>query len=168
VQLTSLGAELVAWVEKSSVVLDLAHAGRQAFADVARLTARPLYISHGNADTLCPSPRNYTDVQLRQIAETDGVIGVFFPSTFTVGKGQMGTIADAVRHFFYIRDLIGVRHLAIGSDFGGIITGTLDGLSSVSDFPALLTTLSEAGFSTDDISAIAHKNANRVLKAHLS
>jgi membrane dipeptidase len=166
--LTSLGQEVVQWIETNKCILDLAHAGRQTFSDVAKITTRPLYISHGNADTVCPSVRNYTDEQLRLIAETDGVIGVFFPATFTIGAGMTGTVFDVVRHIIYIRDLVGVRHIAIGSDFGGIVSGTLEGLVSVSDFPTLITALSSVGFTDDDIEAICVTNAKRILFAHLS
>lgn len=166
--LTAVGVEVVRWIEKKSIILDLAHASRQTFWDVAKLTTRPLYVSHGNVDKLCPSPRNYTDEQLRLIAETDGVIGVFFPATFTVGKGSVGSLQDVIRHVDYLRDLIGVRHIALGSDFGGIVSGTLDGLRSVADLPALLTALSDAGYTTQDISAVCHQNAHRILDTHLS
>ncbi len=165
--LTPLGRLAIEWIETNGLLLDLAHASRQTFLDVAQITKRPLYVSHGNADTLCPTPRNYTDEQLRLIAETDGVIGVFFPATFTVGAGIPGTIFDAVRHIVYIRDLIGVRHVAIGSDFGGIISGTLQGLSSVTDLPALTDALRFAGFTTDDIEAIFYTNALRVIRTHI-
>jgi microsomal dipeptidase-like Zn-dependent dipeptidase len=166
--LSTLGYELIAWLESKGMIFDLAHASRQTFADTVAFSKRPLYVSHGNADTLCPSVRNYTDDQLRQIAASDGVIGVFFPATFTTGKGIPGTRADVLRHIHYIKDLIGIRHIAIGSDFGGIITGTLDGLASVNQLPNLLDDLHNAQFSDSDIEAIAFSNAARVLTAHLT
>ncbi len=165
--LTNLGRELITWIEERPLVLDLAHASRQTFADIAAITTRPLYVSHGNADTLCPSPRNYTDKQIRQIAESDGVIGIFFSQMFTTGPAP-GTVQDTVRHITYLRDLIGIRHIALGSDFGGIVSGTLAGLASVADFPAVIEVLIQADYSTTDIEAITRQNAERILRAHLS
>ena len=167
VPLTTLGAEVINWIESHKIVLDLAHAGRQTFFDIAEITTQPLYVSHGNVDALCPSVRNYTDQQLRLIAESDGVIGVFFAKTFVTGKDQPGTIDSLVDHIDYLKQLTGIRHIALGSDFGGIISGTLDGLTSVHDFPALLACLDVRGYTSEEIEAIFFKNATRVLSSHL-
>jgi membrane dipeptidase len=165
--LTSLGADVVSWIEKKSIVLDMAHAGRATFFDVALRSNRPLYVSHGNADALCPSVRNYTDEQLRLIAHSGGVIGVFFANTFTTGKEKKGSINDVVQHILYIKKLIGIEHIAFGSDFGGIVSGTLEGLDSVDDLDVLIQTLKKSGLNEQEIEAITYKNAERVLASHL-
>ena len=166
-RLTSLGHEVMEWIEENNLVHDLAHAGRATFFDVAEHSTRPLYVSHGNVDALCPSIRNYTDQQLRLIAESGGVIGVFFSNTYTVGKEIKGSVDDLIRHIVYIKKLIGIDHIALGSDFGGIITGTIEKLSSVADFEFFITKLQKSGFTETEITAIYHKNAERVLSAHL-
>lgn len=165
--LADIGREVISYLEQQNMVFDLAHMGRQSFSDAAQITTRPLYVSHGNADSVCSNIRNYTDEQLRQIAQTDGVIGVFFAQTFVTGKGRAAAVSDVIAHINHIRDLIGVRHIAIGSDWGGIVTGGVEELQSVSQLQNLYTTLLESGYSEDDVVAIAHKNAERVLRSHL-
>lgn len=166
--LTALGAEVITYLERNHLIFDMAHMGRQTFWDAVPYTTRPLYVSHGNADAVCPHMRNYTDDQLRAIAESDGLIGVFFANTFVAGQGRMGTIADVVAHLTYIKALIGVRHIALGSDFGGIVTGGVVGLEDVSTLASFLEFLSDYGFREDEIAAITHENARRVLLRHLS
>lgn len=165
--LTDLGREFIAFLEAEKLVFDLAHMSRKGFFEAAQLAQRPLYVSHGNADALCTSVRNYTDEQLRLIAQSGGVIGVFFPNTFVVGRETVGGVHDVVRHVRYIADLIGVEHVAIGSDFGGIVSGTVTGLSSVSDYPVLVEHLYKIGFTETEIEKILYTNACRVLKSHL-
>lgn len=164
---TPLGLEVLNWIESKNIILDLAHAGRQTFFDIAKHATRPLYISHGNVDHLCPSVRNYTDEQLRLIAKSDGVIGVFFAKTFVTGKELSGNINNVIDHIDYIKKLVGIKYVALGSDFGGIISGTLDGLGSVKDLPALLARLEVRGYTNQEIEAICFDNATRVLTSHL-
>ena len=165
--LTYLGAEVLAYLEDHSCVLDMAHMGRHTFWDAVKVVRRPLYVSHGNADAICPDVRNYTDAQLKVIAETDGVIGVFFSSKFVVGKDKQGTIQDVIAHITYIKNLIGIRHIAIGSDFGGITSRGITNLAHVADMPNLFTALRQNGYSEEDVRAIASANALRVLCIHL-
>jgi membrane dipeptidase len=166
--LTELGAEVITYVEQNNLLLDLAHMSRQTFMDAAALATRPLYVSHGNVDALCSNVRNYTDEQLQMIALSGGVIGVFFANTFVVGADKQGTIEDVVAHIAYIRDLIGIDYVALGSDFGGIVSGTVTGLESVADYPNLFKKLIENGFSGQDIEKVSWMNAKRIIQQQLS
>lgn len=165
--LTSLGAEVIRYLEDKRIIFDMAHMGRQSFFDAAALVQRPLYVSHGNAHAVCKNVRNYTDEQLRLIAASDGVIGIFFPNTFVVGRDVHGTIADVIRHIDYVAKLIGTRHIALGSDFGGIVTGCVENLAHVNDFPKLIHALREHHYNETQIAQIAHDNAFRILQTHL-
>jgi membrane dipeptidase len=165
--LTELGAEVVTYIEQSNLLLDLAHMSRQTFMDTAALATRPLYVSHGNADALCNNIRNYTDQQLQMIGESGGVIGVFFANTFVVGSGKQGTINDVVAHITYIVDRIGINHVALGSDFGGIISGIVTDLVAVTDYQNLYEKLVTQGFSEQDIEKVSWRNAERIIKHQL-
>lgn len=167
VGLTELGREVITYLEEHDLVFDLAHMSRAGFMDAAAVSTRPLYVSHGNADAVCPNVRNYTDEQLQMIAGSDGVAGVFFANTFVVGSGVHGTIGDVVAHIDHIKDLIGVRHIAIGSDLGGIISGGITDLDHVDKISNLVTALHAVHYTELEIEAICYKNAERVLMSHL-
>jgi microsomal dipeptidase-like Zn-dependent dipeptidase len=55
--------------------------------------------------------------------------------------------------------LIGIKHVALGSDFDGAVTTPFD----VTGLPTLTTSLVEAGFSPSDIEAIMGGNLLRLL-----
>jgi membrane dipeptidase len=167
VGLTNLGREVIQYLEYNHLVFDLAHISRQGFMDAAAVSTRPLYVSHGNVDALCPNVRNYTDEQLRMIAQSGGVIGVFFANSFVVGKDRVATIADVVAHINYIKDSIGIDYVAIGTDLGGIMSGVVTGLEHVNQLGNLESALLQENYRVDDIEKIFYKNGLRVLQAHL-
>lgn len=166
--LKPLGEKLIKWCEQKGMVVDFAHMNEATFWDAAEIVTRPIYISHGNCRGLCNSPRNYSDKQLKKVAETGGVIGLFFANTYVVGKDQKGTIKDLVQHTKYLIDLIGEDHIALGTDFGGIISGFVENMKSVNDLPKYLGALEEGGVSKEVIEKICYKNAARVLREHLT
>jgi membrane dipeptidase len=73
------------------------------------------------------------------------------------------TLAQVADHIDHIRDLIGVDHIGIGSDFDGIRT-TPKGLEDVSKFPNLFAELLQRGYSEEDLKKIAGLNVLRVLR----
>jgi membrane dipeptidase len=74
--LTPEGEKLVALAEELRVMVDVSHLSDAAFADVCRITTRPIIASHSNCRALCPSPRNLTDAMIRELADRGGVIGI--------------------------------------------------------------------------------------------
>ncbi len=167
--LTELGEKFTHYCLKKGIIVDLAHANRATFDDLSKILLKndkPLFVSHGNAYSIYNNYRNYTDEQLKRIADSGGVIGVFFANSFISDKKD-ATLDDLFAHIDYIRKLIGVRHLAIGSDFGGILHGSPKNLQSVQDIDNLEVYLKEKGYSNDDIENIFYKNALRVMKQYL-
>lgn len=76
-------------------------------------------------------------------------------------RPPLGVVAD---HFEHLRQVAGVDHLGLGSDFDGI-TGTPIGLEDVSTFPALLAELLRRGWREDDVKKVAGLNVLRVMRA---
>jgi membrane dipeptidase len=77
--------------------------------------------------------------------------------------GPKATIADIADHIDHIRDVAGIDHIGIGSDFDGI-SSTPDGLEDVSTFPYLFAELLRRGYSDEDVKKIAGLNVLRVMR----
>ncbi len=73
------------------------------------------------------------------------------------------TITDVADHIEHIRDVAGIDHVGIGSDFDGIPT-YVEGLEDVSTFPALFVELSRRGWSDEDLKKVAGENLLRVMR----
>jgi membrane dipeptidase len=72
----------------------------------------------------------------------------------------IGLVADHIDH---IRQVAGIDHIAIGSDFDGIST-TPVGLEDVSGFPNLLAELLRRGYSDEDVKKVAGLNLLRIFR----
>jgi membrane dipeptidase len=162
--LTDAGRALVTRCGELGIMIDLAHLNEAGFWDVARAEVGPLVASHAAAHAICPASRNLTDKQLDAIADSDGLVGIVFASLFLrpdfadTGDTPMSLIAEHAR---YVAERIGVRHVALGSDFDGAIIP--DELGDVAGIPRLLDALSAAGFDAQELEALAWGNWRRVL-----
>jgi membrane dipeptidase len=76
-------------------------------------------------------------------------------------KATLAQVADHVEH---IRQVAGIEHVGLGSDFDGI-TETPTGLEDVSKFPQLLTELARRGWSDTDLAALAGGNLLRAFRS---
>jgi membrane dipeptidase len=75
-------------------------------------------------------------------------------------------LGDVLDHFDHVRDLVGVEHLGIGSDFDGVGDSLPTGLKDVSQYPNLIGGLLERGYSEADIEKILGGNLLRVWRAN--
>ncbi|MFB0611810.1 dipeptidase [Aurantiacibacter poecillastricola] len=154
--LTDMGSEAVRRMEAMGIVVDIAHCSRACVADVLAMATRPVVSSHGGVQATCPVNRNLTDAEIRGVARTGGVIGIgYWPGA--VCDTSPAAIVAAMRH---VRDLVGVEHVALGSDFDGSVTMRFDTSQLVGVTQGLL----EDGWSVEEIRAAMGGNALRVLE----
>lgn len=157
--LTAFGKKVVAEMESRKMLVDLAHASRQTIIDTLAVATRPVVISHTGIAGTCPGPRNLTDEQLLALKANGAIIGiaVFAPAICEL------SYKEAARTFRYAADLVGVEHIALGSDFDGATETPTD----VSGLALLTEALLQEGFSEDEVSAIMGGNILRFFSQHL-
>jgi membrane dipeptidase len=80
-----------------------------------------------------------------------------------MARGPKATLKQAADHIEHIRDIAGVDHVGLGSDFDGISEVPV-GLEDVSKFPDLLAELLRRGWTETDVKKLAGLNALRVLR----
>lgn len=74
------------------------------------------------------------------------------------------TLETVLDHIDHVRDLIGVEHIGIGSDYDGVGDSLPVGLKDVSSYPNLVQGLMDRGYSDDEIEMILGGNLMRVWK----
>ncbi len=79
-------------------------------------------------------------------------------------RAPHATLKQVADHIDHVRQVAGIDHVGIGSDFDGI-TEVPDGLEDVSKFPDLIAELLRRGWSEPDVKKVAGLNALRVLRA---
>jgi|DewCreStandDraft_5_1066085.scaffolds.fasta_scaffold00544_14 membrane dipeptidase len=159
--LTPLGREVVARMNELGMVLDVSHLSEEAFWEALRIARGPVVATHSNAAVLAPHPRNLTDAQLQAIAACGGVVGVNFYPDF-LGSGE-ATVEKVLDHITYMARVMGVDHVALGSDFDGI-SKTPAGLEDVSKVPAITRGLLRRGYTEEEAKKILGENALRVFR----
>ena len=157
--LTPFGRAVVRRLEDKKMLVDLAHASPRVIDDVLAMARRPVVVSHTGVRATCGGPRNLSDVHIKAIAANGGLIGIgYFPGA--VCDATPAGIVKAIRH---VVDLVGIRYVALGSDFDGATAAAFDTTGVVLITQALL----EAGFSSDDVAKIMGGNVRTFLLAHL-
>ncbi|PZO79771.1 MAG: peptidase M19 [Sphingomonas hengshuiensis] len=155
--LTPFGRRVVARMEDKGMIVDVAHASHAALADVLTLARRPVVSSHGGVQATCAVNRNLTDDEVRGIARTGGIVGIgYWPGA--VCSTDPAAIARAIVH---VRDIAGIDHVALGSDFDGAVTTGFD----TAWVGLVAEALGRAGMARGDIDKVMGGNAIRVLRA---
>ncbi|WP_188053976.1 dipeptidase [Sphingosinithalassobacter sp. CS137] len=155
--LTPLGRDVLRRMEEMGMVVDIAHSSHAAVAEILAMARRPVVTSHGGVQATCNVNRNLTDAEIRGVAATGGVIGIGYWD----GAVCSTRPEDIARAMVHVRDLVGIDHVGLGSDFDGAVTTGFD----TSQLAMLTQALVNAGFSEADIRKVMGGNVLRVLRA---
>ncbi len=190
--LSVFGLSIMQRMEKVGMGVDLSHCGDQTTLDALDAAKQPALFTHATCRALNEGHlRAKTDEAIRKLAKTGGIMGIAF-IRFLVRDREPVTLANVLDHFDYVRKLVGVEHLAVGSDLdimgnGNTIGGSGKGPESQPNFeryryhvekpqrvattgldhPKRIFDLTEGliarGYSDADIKMILGGNAVRVL-----
>ncbi|HPJ36663.1 MAG TPA: dipeptidase [Spirochaetota bacterium] len=153
--LTAEGRKLIKLMNRKGILIDLAHASRKTIKDILSITTRPVVFSHTGVKGMCDNNRNITDDEIIGVAAKGGVIGIGFFSKATCGS-DIGAVIESIK---YVSDMAGVDHVALGSDFDGLVSTPVDSSNIIYITDALL----KAGFTPEETAKIMGKNTVRVL-----
>ncbi|PRY87406.1 dipeptidase [Mongoliibacter ruber] len=74
------------------------------------------------------------------------------------------TVKDFVDHFDYVKNMIGVDHIGIGSDFDGM-SYLIEGIEDASTFPNILLELANRGWTEKELKKVTQENFLRIFEA---
>ena len=158
--LTPLGRQVIARMEKIGMIVDIAHSSHETVAEILKIASRPVVASHGGVQATCKVNRNLTDDEVRGVAATGGVVGIGYWDGAVCGTSP-AKVADAIAH---ARDIGGIDHVGLGSDFDGAVTTGFD----TSKLAAVTQALMDRGFSREDIAKVMGGNVLRVIRAGIA
>ncbi len=163
--LTGLGRELVKTCNDMGILIDVSHLNEPGFWDVIETSSKPFVASHSNARAVCDHERNLTDRQIKALAEKGGLMGINYAVGFLVEGARKGSdvpLSVLVDHIDHIVNLVGVDHVALGSDYDG--AGVPDSLKDAAHDWAIVEELDRRGYDENAIAKICRDNWLRVLK----
>ena len=157
--LTPFGRDILRRMEAKGMIVDIAHLSHAGVAEVLAMAKRPVVSSHGGVQATCKVNRNLTDDEVRGVAKTGGVVGIGYWEG-AICSTDPRAAAKAMKH---VRDLVGIQHVALGSDYDGATTVRFD----TSQLAQVTQALMDEGFTPDEIRAVMGENALRVIRAGL-
>jgi membrane dipeptidase len=163
--LTDLGKTLVRHCDERGIAIDLSHLNEKGFWDVAKISHKPLIATHSNVHAICTHSRNLTDKQLAAIAESGGMVGLNFATSFLNPDGRRNadtTFDVMLRHLDHLIAKVGVDHVGLGSDFDGAMIPRAIG--DVSGLPKLTAAMRKHGYDDATLAKLTHGNWLGVLE----
>lgn len=163
--LTATGESVVARMQSLGMLVDLAHASRETVQDVVALSTRPVIDSHTSphypADpTIWRRLRPWDEMEW--IASTGGVVCTW-PIAYNAGGAVRQTFDDWALEILDMKSHLGMAHVGMGTDGGGVLPACITGYKSIADLSYLAEAMRWAGFGEDDIRAYLGGNIRRVL-----
>lgn len=182
--LSPFGRKLVAEMNRTRMLIDVAHCSDATVRDCLELSEKPVVCTHGCCRALASHKRNLPDELLAGIARKGGVVGMsIFPCFLSdaycseleasgLGEDQweemmrlpsLPGIPEVVSHITHAVEVCGASHVGIGTDYDGIEV-TPRGMETVADFGRLPEALLSSGFSDADVRGIMGENFLKLLE----
>jgi len=131
--LTAFGADVVREMNRLGMVIDLAHAPWSVTRDVLGRTAAPVMISHSHlVRGAAPHPRLLSAEHALAVARAGGVVAAWPAGV------ALATFDEYVDEILRMVDLLGVEHVAIGTDMDANYRPVLSSYRQIPDLAAAL------------------------------
>ncbi len=155
--LTPFGCEVVTEMNRLGMIIDLAHATFETTVGALEASTDPIVISHSHlAGPGSDHPRLLTDDHAKVVADAGGLVGAW-PAGVTAT-----TLVEYVDEICRLVELIGVDHVAIGSDLDANYRPVLTEYAQFNDVASILT---DRGFAANEVDAILGGNVVRLFTA---
>lgn len=112
---TRFGKQAIAEMNRVGMIIDMSHSAERSTLEAIDLSSRPICISHANPSFAHSARRNKSNQVIRSLAQRDGLIG-FSLYPFHLPNGSQCRLDDFCRMVATTAELVGVKHLGIGSD----------------------------------------------------
>lgn len=157
--LTAEGREMAFELHEAGVILDVSHLSDNSRRDLFSLGIRTV-ATHCNCRSITDVPRNLPDEDIREIADSGGVIGINLVPSFLGTKASIENVAEHLEHAVEITNIASV---GFGSDFDGTLL-LPDRVKDCSFWPEMFELLDRRGWKQESIEAVAGDNWRRIVQ----
>lgn len=115
--LTVFGKECVERMNKVGMLIDVSHCGPKTAYDSVIHSKKPIIASHLGARKIWNIKRMFPDDTMEIIAKKGGVVAIeASPHTTMSETNKTHSLDTVMEHFEYIKNLVGIDHVAFGID----------------------------------------------------
>lgn len=111
--LSDFGREAIRQMNRLGIIIDVAHSGWQTCLEAARVSSRPIVISHSAIWNLNEHVRCKTDEVIQAVVDGGGTMGITNIPAFLGGSGNLSAMLD---HLDYVIQKFGPDAVTIGMD----------------------------------------------------
>lgn len=112
---TQMGKDVIKEMNRVGLVVDMSHSGERSTLEAIDLSSRPIAITHANPHAWAPALRNKSDTVIKALTARGGMLGFSLYPHHLKNKSQC-TLSEFCDMVARTADLVGIEHLAIGSD----------------------------------------------------
>jgi membrane dipeptidase len=156
--LTPFGRNVVKEMNRTAMIIDVAHAHFETLRGVVAESRHPVIDSHTRSMNRIKARRARSNNELRAVANKGGVIGVW-PLT---RKERGETFDDFVKDIDYVKFVVGIDHVGIATDLNGLGTRTV--VPTHKEFALITAGLLSQGRAEADVKKIIGGNFIRVFR----
>lgn len=181
--LSSFGFKVIERMNRLGMLIDLSHSSDLTSRETIEASKAPCCFSHTFARGVFNNPRGKSDELLKLLAQKGGVIGIAAVPNL-ISRKPVQAIFDVLDHLDYIVKLVGIDHVAIGTDcmFGDHVAfhkqmlkimglplsefpaACIDYIENPGEWPNFTRALVARGYTDADIKKILGENVLRILK----
>lgn len=156
--LTPFGWDLVKAMNRAGMIVDVAHAHSDTLRGVVAESRHPVLDSHTRPTVRIETRRARSDEELRAVAKTGGVIGVWPLARKSRGE----TFDDFLEDIDHVRSVVGIDHVGIATDLNGLGPNTV--VPTHREFTLITAGLLGRGYPEVDVARIIGGNFMRVFR----
>ena len=179
--LTLKGKELLQEIAQYPFALDLAHISEKAYFDCLNCYNKTILVSHGNLQRYACHFRNLTDIQLKELFDRGGVLGLSMISLFIDNnKYERTKLANIIEQILYLINTYGINCVGFGADFMDYIEDIVIPYFDENNYPPTIYTYPEKinnigdlylveaelrkSFSKKEVEQVSFYNMERIFK----
>jgi membrane dipeptidase len=113
--ITRMGKQVIKEMNRVGLVVDMSHSAERSTLEAIEMSSRPIAITHANPHWWHPALRNKSDIVLKALTESGGMLG-FSVYPHHLKDGSNCTLSSFCEMIAEAASRYGVDHLGIGTD----------------------------------------------------
>ncbi|MEP1035571.1 dipeptidase [Ekhidna sp.] len=122
------------------------------------------FLSKESQDKFDKMREDLTNYRAENNLASDDSIYTAYANQYAIDNEVYEDVQKVADHIDHVVSLVGIDHVAFGSDYDGVGNSLPKGLKDVSTYPNLIKELLKRGYSPEEIEQICYKNTFRVWK----